>query len=74
MLGKAKSSVLTVSFNVPIEWLDFFNGFDWIKERLDIIYHNIIGSREKCQELWKICQIIFYLPLQRLVSLSMETF
>ena len=74
MLGKAKSSVLTVSFNVPIEWSEFFNGFDWIKERLDIIYHNIIGSREKCQELWKICQIIFYLPLQRLVSLSMETF
>ena len=74
MLGKAKSSVLTVSFNMPIEWLEFFNGFDWIKERLDIIYYNIIGSREKCQVLWKICQIIFYLPLQRLVSLSMETF
>ena len=74
MLRKAKSSVLTVSFNVLIECLELFNGFDWIKERLDIIYHNIIDSREKCQEFWRLCQMIFYLPLRRLVSLSMETF
>ena len=52
-LGKAKSSVLTVSFNVPVEWLEFFNGFDWIKERLDIIYHNIIGSRENVKNCGK---------------------
>ena len=58
---KAKVQFSSLCFKASDEWLELFNRFDWNKDRLDVFYYNIIGSKQEFCELWAVCQMIFIL-------------
>ena len=59
--AKVKAQLSQLCSRASEEWLQMFTSFDWNKERLDVFYHEVIGSKEEFKEIWSVFQIAFIL-------------
>ena len=59
--NKAKAQFSQLCCRASEECLQMFTSFDWNKERLDVFYHEAIGSKGEFKEIWTVFQIVFIL-------------